>query len=255
VGVAERRILARLERANNTGAASLIYLGRRVADVLAVFTGVMIVLYHFGINPTAALAGLGIGGIAVAFAAQKTLENVIGGISIIFDQVVRVGDTLKTGETVGTVESIGLRSTRIRTLDRTLVSVPNGVISGVTLENLSGRDKFWFHHKVGLRYETTAAQMRTILDSVSGLLTGNSNVESDSVRARFLGFGTSSLDVEIFAYVFARDWPHFLALQGELLLQIMEAVESAGAEIAYPSQTMYLEPSGQQALLEAAPSK
>jgi MscS family membrane protein len=97
--------------------------------------------------------------------------------------------------------------------------------------------------------------MRTILDSVSGLLTGNSNVESDSVRARFLGFGASSLEVEIFAYVFARDWPHFLALQGELLLQIMEAVESAGAEIAFPSQTMYLEPSGQQALLEAAPSK
>src|SRR4029077_3588445 len=99
---------------------------------------------------------LGIGGIAVALAAQKTLENVVGGVSIIVDHAVRVGDFLKLGDTVGTVDSIGLRSTRIRTLDRTMLSVPNGQIATVNIETLSVRDKFWFHHFVGLRYETTA---------------------------------------------------------------------------------------------------
>lgn len=258
-GVAERRVRARLERHQNTAAASILHLGRRVVDVLAIFVGVMVVLYHFGVNPTAALAGLGIGGIAVAFAAQKTLENVIGGISITFDQAVRVGDFLKVGDTIGTVESIGLRSTRIRTLDRTMVSVPNGLISGVTLESISDRDKFWFHHTVGLRYETTAAQMRSVLDSVTGLLARRAEVERESVRVRFLAFGPSSLNIEIVAYIFANnEWAQFLAVQGELLLEIMEIVESAGAAIAYPSQTMYLEnvsqsrTHGERALLNAA---
>jgi MscS family membrane protein len=258
-GVVESRIRKRLERVQNTAAASILHLGRRVVDVLAIFVGVMVVLYRFGINPSAALAGLGIGGIAVAFAAQKTLENVIGGINITFDQVVGVGDFLKVGDTIGTVESIGLRSTRIRTLDRTMVSVPNGLISGVTLENISGRDKFWFHHTIGLRYETKAAQMRSVLDSVTSLLARRAEVERESVRVRFLAFGPSSLNIEIVAYIFANnDWAQFLTVQGELLLEIMEIVESAGAAIAFPSQTMYVEnaatsrSNGAQALLNAA---
>ena len=93
--------------------------------LLVIFAGVLVTLHYFGVGATAALAGLGVGGIAVAFAAQKTLENVIGGVSLIFDKALRVGDSLKVGDTQGTVEDIGLRSTRIRTLERTLVSVPN----------------------------------------------------------------------------------------------------------------------------------
>ena len=241
VSVAENRIRARLDRVRNTAAASILHLARRVVDLFAIFVGGMVILHHFGVNPTAALTGLGIGGIAVAFAAQKTLENVIGGISITFDQAVRVGDFLKAGDTTGTVESIGLRSTRIRTLGRTLVSVPNGRISGVTLENISGRDKFWFRHVIGVRYETTAEQMRLIIDSATSLLAKHARIETGSERVRFIAFGPSSLQVEMVAYIFAHDWGHFLELQGELLLQILECVESAGAQIAFPSQTMYLE--------------
>ena len=120
----------------------------------------LVALYHFGLNPTAALAGLGVGGIAVALAAQKTLENVIGGISVIVDKVASVGDTLRVGGTVGTVEDIGLRSTRIRTLDRTLLSVPNGQIANLSLENLSARDKFWFHPKLCLRMTRQPARWK-----------------------------------------------------------------------------------------------
>lgn len=237
---AEQYAHLRLRSRNLTGAASVLRLTRRVADGLFIFGGVLVILYAFGINPTAGLAGLGVGGIAVALAAQKTLENVIAGASMIFDQVVRVGDTLKVGDIVGTVDQIGLRSTRIRTLDRTLVSVPNGQIASMSLETLSGRDKFWFHPTIGLRYESTAAQIRSVVDNVRTLLTEHSSVERASVRVRFLGFRSSSLDVDVFAYVYAKDWSHFLEIQEGLLFSIMEIVQDAGTQIALPSRVMYL---------------
>ncbi len=237
---AERYAQHRLRSRNLTGTASVLRLMRRVVDVLVIFAGVLVILYAFGINPTPGLAGLGVGGIAVALAAQKTLENVIAGASLIFDQVVRVGDTLKVGDIVGTVDEIGLRSTRIRTLDRTLVSVPNGQIASMSLETLSVRDKFWFHPTIGLRYETSATQIRSVVDNVRTLLTEHASVEHASVRVRFLGFHSSSLDVDVFAYVYAKDWSHFLEIQEGLLFSIMEIVQEAGTQIALPSRVMYL---------------
>ena len=145
---------------------------------------------YFGVDATAGLAGLGIGGIAVALAAQKTLENVIGGFSLVFDKALRVGDVLKLGEIVGTVDQIGLRSTRIRTVDRTILSVPNGQIATVNIETLSDRDKFWFRHVVGLRYETTPAQIRTIISEMHDLLRSQPEADLDSVRVRFLRIGS-----------------------------------------------------------------
>jgi len=237
---AESYAYHRLQKRNLAGTASVLRLGRRVIDVLLIFGGVLVVLYAFGVNPTAGLAGLGVGGIAVALAAQKTLENVIGGVSVIFDQVIRVGDTLKLVDVVGTVEEIGLRSTRIRTLDRTVVSVPNGQIASMNLETLSARDKFRFHPSIGIRYTTTPTQIRFIVEEARSLLTANLSIESESVRVRFVGFGSSSLDLDLFAYVFARDWNHFLEIQEKLLLSIMEIVRQGGTEIAIPSRLMLL---------------
>jgi MscS family membrane protein len=239
-GWVERYLLRRLGRRGLSGFASALRLLRRMIDGIVLFAGLLFSLYHFGVNPTAALAGLGVGGIAVALAAQKTLENVIGGISLIADQVLRVGDFLKLGDVSGTVEDVGLRSTRIRTMDRTLVSVPNGQIANMSLETFSARDKFWFHPLVGLRYETTVEQIRSVGAGIQKMLADHANTQSASVRVRFLRLGASSLDVDVLAYVFARDWDHFLEIQEELLLGIMEVVQQAGAEIAFPSQTMYL---------------
>jgi MscS family membrane protein len=221
------------------GVAPLLQFVRRAVDLLLIFIGLIITLRYFGVNTTAALAGLGVGGIAIALAAQKTLENVIGGLSLIFDQTVRLGDTLKVGETTGTVVAIGLRSTRIRTFDRTVLSVPNGQIANASLENFSERDKFRFLHVLGVQYETTPQQMRRILGESTSLLQDHGGVERDSVRARFIRFGASSLDIEVFAHLLSRDWPHFLEVQQELLLRIMEIVQEAGAGIAFPSQTIY----------------
>lgn len=246
-GVVEAQIRQRLQTRNRTGATAMLRLARRVVDLLFIFGGAIAVLAHFGINPTAALAGLGIGGIAVALAAQKTLENVIGGISLIFDQPVQVGETVKVGDSVGAIEAIGLRSTRIRTVDRTMLSVPNGQIASMSLENLSARDKFWFHQILGLRYGTRCSQVRTVLEAVRGLLEQCPQVERGTFRVNLLRLGPSSMDVEVAAYVRERDYNEFLKLQESLLLRILECVESAGAQMALPNQAVFMAPSAERA--------
>jgi MscS family membrane protein len=211
-----------------------------VFDLLVIFVGMMAVLRRFGVDPTPALAGLGVGGIAVALAAQKTLENLVAGASLLFDQAVRVGDFMKMGDIAGTIDHIGLRSTRIRTLDRTIVIVPNSQIANASLETISARDKFWFHPVVGLRYETTPEQLRAVVDGIRGLLEKHRSIDRESVRVRFFRLGAFSLDVDVFAYLYARDWNHFLEIQEQLLFGVTEIVSRAGTEIAFPSQTMYV---------------
>jgi len=227
-------------RPSMSGSESVVRLFRRTIDGLLIFGGLLFVLYHFGIQLTAALAGLGVGGIAVALAAQKTLENMIGGVSLIADQAVRVGDFINLGDVQGTVEDVGLRSTRIRTLDRTVISLPNGQVAGMRLETISVRDKFWFHPIIGLRYETTPTQLRSILSGIRALLGQHPNLEPASVRVRFLRLGTYSFDVEVFAYAFAHDWSNFLEIQEEILFAIIEIVQKAGTALAFPSQNLYL---------------
>jgi len=225
---------------NLTGATSMLSLARWCVNLLIIFAGFLVTLRYFGVNPIGELAGLGVGGIAVALAAQKTLENVLGGVSLVLDQAVRVGDTLKVGDAVGTVVEVGLRSTRIRTLDRTLLSVPNGQIANMSIENLAARDKFWLHPILHLRYDTTSPQMQALLDGIRKLLAESSHVEPNSIRVRFLRFAASSLDIEVFAYVQARDWSQFLEIQEGLQFDMMKCIESTGVRIALPSPNIYL---------------
>jgi MscS family membrane protein len=203
--------------------------------------GLVVIFYYFaGINLTAVVAGLGVGGIAVAFAAQKTIENFFGGVFLVWDKPIRLGDFCRTAEHVGTVEHIGLRSTLIRTLNRTVVSIPNGQLSTVSIENFALRDRFLFKHTLNLRYETTADQLRYLLAQIRELLYQHPRVDSTTARIRFVAFGQSSLDAEIFAYVLEKDYETFLAVQEDLLLRIMDLVESSGSGFAFPSQTLYM---------------
>jgi MscS family membrane protein len=219
---------------------ALIQLLGKLLQIVAVIIGAILILYIAGVNIAAALTGLGIGGIAIAFAAQKTLENLFGGIMIISDRPIHVGDFCRVGEHLGTVENIGLRSTRIRTLDRTVVAVPNGQLAVMSLENFTMRDKIWFHHTLQLRHETTADQLRYILGEIRKMLYEHSKVESPSARIRFIAFGKSSLDLEVFAYVLETAYEPFLRVQEDLLLRIIDIVESSGSGFAFPSQTTYL---------------
>jgi len=239
-GIVESFLRLRLVRRNRSGATSILRLGRRTIDLLVLFAGLLVGLHYLGVNPIGVLAGLGVGGIAIALAAQKTLENVIGGISVVFDHTVRVGEMVKVADKQGTVEEIGLRSTRIRTLDRTIFSVPNGQLANVSLENISLRDKFWFHHTLSLRYETSATMMRAIIDGIEKLVAQHPRADRSSAAVHFVRAGPSSLEIETLAYFFCSDWNSFLDIQQNLLLDMMEIVEAAGARMAYPSQTVYL---------------
>ena len=248
-GTIEGHIRRRFPRADLPVGATLVRLLRRLADCVVVFTGLLALLRHFGVDVTPALAGLGVGGIAIALAAQRTLENVIAGASLIFDQAVRVGDELRMGDVIGTVDHIGLRSTRIRTLDRTIVTVPNSQIASVSVETLSERDKFCFNPAIGLRSGTTPEQARVVIDGIRRLLTGHPSVEVASVRVRLMNLGPFSLDIDVFAYVSARDSSHFLEIREQLLFTVTEVVAAAGTGIA---TALALTTSGSSSLSDTA---
>ncbi len=172
----------------------------------------------------------------MALAAQKTIENLFGGISVIGDRPVLVGDVCRFGDRTGTVMHIGLRSTRLRTQERTIVSVPNAQFSSMTLENISGRDKIYFHTTLSLRRDTTSEQMLGVLAAIGRILAEHPKVEEGKTPVRFIGVGPYSLDVEVSVYITSSDYDEFLALQQELLLKLLRAVEQAGTALAVPVQ-------------------
>lgn len=229
-----------VERGQND-AVNFIPPGRRTAKVCIVALAGVAVLNGFGFNVTAILAALGVGGIAVALAAQKSIENLFGAITLYADGPVRVGDFCRFADTVGTVEDIGLRSTRIRTLERSVVSIPNAEFSNLQIDNYSRRDKFWYHPIIGLRYETTPEQLRYVLVEVRRMLYAHPKVDPNPARVRFKAFGAFSLDLEVFAYVLAPDYDGFLEVAEDLNLRILDIVADAGSSFAFPSQTTYLE--------------
>ncbi|WP_415836470.1 mechanosensitive ion channel family protein [Palleronia rufa] len=232
-----------LERMSNRGAItaySVVTLAARVAKVLFAAIFFTFALRAFGIDITAGLAALGIGGLAFAFGAQKLVENLIGSVTLIADRPVRVGDFCRFGETLGTVEEIGIRSTKIRTLGRTIVTVPNGEFSSLHLENFTRRDVFHFHHTIGVRYETSPDQMRELLWRLRQMLLERPSVDADPARVRFISFAAYSLDVEIFAYIHAEDWNGYLEIQEAPMLDCMDIVEMCRTGFAFPSQTVYL---------------
>ena len=237
-GWIEQYVQVLLIRRNVTGVKAIVRLVLGVFDVLIVVAAVLVTAYRFGLSPAAFLTGLGVGGVAVALAAQKTLENMIGGVSLILDRVVRLGDTIALGDIRGTVEAISLRSTQIRTFDRTVVSVPNGQMANMTLENLSTRDKFWFHPILALRYGTPAAQVRAVVDRIRSLLEQCREIAPDSIGVHFRRFAPLSFEVEVSAYVRGRDQKQFLGIQEVLLLRIAECFESTGVQIALPLQAV-----------------
>ncbi len=239
-GLLTELTLARLKRNQSFDRIALAGLTGRLAQIGVLTVGILIVLHQAGVNLTATLTGLGIGGLAVAFATQKTLENLFGGIMIISDRPVRIGDSCKIGDVVGNVVNIGLRSTRIRTQDRTIVTIPNGQLAIISLENFSLRDKFWFHPTIALNQQTTKGQMKTLLRNIHAMLDRHSKVESETMRVRLIGIRTASLDVAVFAYVIAADIEEFLGIQEELILEILAIVEAAGTELALPTQVTHL---------------
>ena len=225
---------------SSPGARSALEFSVRFGRLFVIGMGFLAALAALGIPVNNVLAGLGIGGIAIAFAAQKTVENFFGAISIGVDQPLRVGDYVRASGAEGTVEKIGLRSTRIRTLDRTLVTIPNGKLADMQIETFAERDRIRLAATLTLQYGTTAAQLRQVISGVEALLRAHPKIWPDTVVVRFLAFAESSLNVELMAWFQTTDFNEFRDIRQEVLLGVMEIVEKAGSSFAFPTRTVHL---------------
>lgn len=224
----------------SVGLAGMLPLAQRISQVVLYGLGVVALLGELGFQVTSLLAGLGIGGLAFAFGAQKTVEHLFGSIAIGVDQPFRVGDFVSVEGVVGTVEAIGARSTRVRTLDRTLVSFPNGKLAETRSESISARDRIRLWTKLGLSYSTSAEQLRRVLAEVEAALRAHPKLWPGALAVRLVDFKESSLEVEVMAWFQTTDWDEFTAIRQELLLRFMEIVEGAGTTFAFPTRTIHL---------------
>ena len=240
IGTLNRRVISRVVPAGAGSGHRTLTLARRLLKLAAFLLVVLVGLAAFGVNLTATLAGLGIGGLALAFAAQKTLGNLFGGVALLTENAVRVGDSCRIGSQQGEIEDITIWSTRIRTNERTVVSIPNGLVMDSQIENFSRRDRYWFHPVLGLVYQTTPAQLRKVLEAARQMLATDPRVDTSTARVRFYRLSESSLDIEVVAYVHAATVPEFMEIQEELLLRLLDIVAEAGASIAFPTRTVYL---------------
>jgi len=219
---------------------SVLAIGARFAKVAVLVIAGIVALAQLGVSVASLVAGLGIGGLAVALGAQKTFENLFGTLSIGVDQPMREGDTVKIYDFTGTVELIGLRSTRIRTLDRTIVTVPNGELANQRIESFTVRDQLRLATTIGLVYGTTSQQMRAVLAELDAILRRQPKIVPDSVVVRFKQLAASSLDIEISALFATTDWNEFAAIRQDVLLAFMAAIEQHGSAIAFPTRTIHL---------------
>jgi MscS family membrane protein len=224
----------------NPSARNLLTIGGNISKGVIAGTGIVAVLAAFNYPVTTLLAGLGIGGLAFAFGAQKTVENLFGSISLAVDQPFRVGDFVKVEDFVGNVEDIGLRSTRFRTLDRTLISIPNGKLADQRLESFTARDRMRLATTIGVEYGTTHAQMQQVLEGFERVLREHPKIWPNAMVVKFAGFGASSLDIEVMAWFDVPEWSHFQLCRQEVLLGFMRVVEEAGTAFAFPTRTVHL---------------
>ncbi|HEX6315022.1 MAG TPA: mechanosensitive ion channel family protein [Gemmatimonadaceae bacterium] len=219
---------------------SLIPLGSRIAKVAVLAIGAVAVLSGLGYPVASLVAGLGIGGLALALAAQKTVENLFGAFSIGVDQPFRVGDTVKIEDFIATVERIGLRSTRFRTLDRTMITMPNGRLADSRIESLSVRDRTRFAAIIGLVYGTTERQVRDVIAGFERVLTEHPKLFPEGVVVLLRDLGSSSINIEVAAQFQTADFAEFMRIRQETLLRFLRVVEDAGTSLAFPTQTVHV---------------
>jgi MscS family membrane protein len=226
------RLDRRLNHRQRVVSHSIIYLGRRTLKAVISIFAAILVLDNWGLNMTTIIAGLGVGGIAVALAAQQTIANVFGGVSVIGDAPVMVGDFGNFGGVIGTVEDIGLRSARVRTLNRTVMSIPNSAFAGMNLENYAVRDKILFNPNFPIKRATSKDQIRQLIQGLTGMLEKNKHVEVGPTPVRISAYSAAAFTVEVFAYVLTTDIDEYYKHQAELYLAIDEVVSSSGVELA-----------------------
>ena len=234
------RLADRMQRNGQQDAVVLLKPASTGIKLIIIFMAVVSWMDNLGYQVTTILAGLGVGGVAVALAAQKSLENLIGSITIYMSQPVHVGDFCKFGDTFGTVEEIGLRATQLRTLARTVVHVPNAMFASGTIENLTQRDKILYRTRLRLSYNDRPEQVKQVLAKIRELIDLDEFIDEENSRIRFLEFGEYAQELELYVYIKTRDFVEYLEHREDINLQINDIVESAGAKLTVPVKTIGL---------------
>ena len=240
LGAGAETIIASPRIASQGLDASLIRLASGIVATIAALVVLVRSLADLGVDVLPVLAGLGIGGLAVGLAVRPTLENMIGGLILFLDRPVRVGDFCEFGDHMGTVEEIGIRSTRIRCRDRTVIAVPNAKLVDMEITNYARADRIQFDCIIGLRYETTPDQMRFLLTRMRETMYAHPMIASDTVRVRLHQYGQSSQDIRIRVFVTTTEWNTYFAVREDILLRVADLVTEAGTGFAFPSQTLYM---------------
>ncbi len=232
-----------LERQGRIGSAVLLHpIGNALKFLIAV-SAVLIYLDRLGVNITTVLAGLGVGGIAVALALQKPMEDVFGAVTLYTQQPIRVGDFCRIGSDMGTIEEIGLRTTRVRTVANTLIAIPNARLANEPIDNISARSSILYRPTLRLKYDTSPEQLQSVLDGVREMLGAHDRVLQDNHRVRFVEIADDALLIEAFAYLDTKVWSEYLELAEELNMRILEIIARAGTTLSLPARTLHIEQS------------
>lgn len=240
VDVGALAICRMADRHNQNLDTTLFPLLSRIMKVAVVVVGGLFILQNLDVNVTGLIAALGVGGIAVALAGQKTVENLLGSIIIAIDRPFKIGNFCKVGDYLGVIEDIGLRSTRVRTLDRTLVTIPNGKLSDMTIENFAHRDRIRWVSSIGVTYSATIEQIKYVVDEVKKLILAHPKTFNEDIVVRFASFGNYSQNIDVICFVTTTDYLEFTAVREELCFEFARIVAESGAGFAFPSQTIYL---------------
>lgn len=212
-----------------------------ILKFLVICIAVVMVISELGYNINGLLTGLGVGGLAVSLAAQDSLKNLVSGFFIMLDRPFDVGDLIETGEFKGVIEDITMRSTRIRTLDDTVVIVPNSKIGEAAITNLSKLTKRLIEFKIGLVYSADEATLKKCEKEIADYLIGNEKVCPESVRVRFCEFDNFSQNIQIRCYINTYDYEEYCKFNEELNFEIKRIVEENNTDFAFPTTTVQIE--------------
>ncbi len=219
----------------------LVPIVRRSSKVFLLLIGIVLVLQNMGYSVGSLLAGLGIGGLAVAMASKDTVANLFGSFVIFLDKPFQIGDWIEMGDTEGTVEEVGLRTTRVRTFANSMVTVPNLLFTSNTINNWSRMKKRRIKMTIGVTYSTSSEKMDELVKKIREIIENDDKIRNDFYLVNFDNFGPSSLDIFIYCFTVTTDWADFLQAKQEFLLKIINCVNALGLEFAFPTQTVHVE--------------
>jgi len=214
----------------------------KIVKILIAGVGLGAMLQVWGINVTALIASLGLGGLAIALAAKDTASNLFGSFALLADKSVRIGEWIKVGETEGVVEAIGMRTTKIRSFEQSLITVPNQLVANTPIENYSRRGIRRIKMRIGLTYSTSSKQIKNIVEEIKYMLHSHEDISSkDTLLVNFESFGDSALHIFIYTFTSTANWDNYLSIREDVHYKIMQIIEKNNASFAFPSQSIYVE--------------